>query len=85
LDYSKIIIISDTRYLDNKDAVIDKDEFKETIKNIKKIKRGALQYVEDYVAHMKKIRLLHPQEFERRYKYSTLQYFHKELKIKTIL
>ena len=85
LDYSKIIIITETKYLDNKDAIIDKDEFKETIRNIEKIKNQALQYVENYVAHMRKSRLLHPEEFKRRYQYSTLQYFHKELKINTIL
>jgi len=83
LDYSKIIIIADTKYLDNKDAIIDKDEFKETLKNLERIKREALQYVEDYVNHIKQIKLLHREEFKRRYQYSTLKYFHKELQIIT--
>ena len=34
LDYTKILIINKTEYLDNKDAIIDKDEYVETIKNL---------------------------------------------------
>ncbi len=45
LDYTKIVIISNTEYLDTQDAIIDKDEFK------------------------------------RRYSFSSLKYFHKELHI----
>lgn len=79
LDYTKILIINKTEYLDSKDAIIDKDEYVETIKNFDKIKREALKYVEDYVAHMNKSNILHPAEFDRRYKFSTLCYFHEEL------
>lgn len=79
LDYTKILIINKTEYLDNKDAIIDKDEYVETIKNFDKIKREALKYVEDYVAHMNKSNILHPAEFDRRYRFSTLYYFHEEL------
>lgn len=53
LDYSKIIIIKNTKYLDEKTAIIDKDEFKETIKFFEIIKKEALEYVEDYVAYVK--------------------------------
>jgi hypothetical protein len=51
--------------------------------NLKRIKREALKYVEDYVAHIKGVRALHPQEFRRRYAFSSLKYFHKELGIGT--
>ena len=44
-----------------------------------KIKYEALKFVEDYVAHMNKTRMLDNREFERRYTYSSLQYFHNEL------
>ena len=38
---------------DNVDAIIDKDEFKETIKNFETIKKEALEYVEEYMASKK--------------------------------
>lgn len=81
LDYTKIVIISKTTYIDNQNAIIDKDEFNETMINLDKIKAEALKFVEDYVAHVKNIKKLHIQEFQRRYKFSPLQYFHKELGI----
>lgn len=82
LDYSKIVILEKTDYIDTSDAIIDKDEFKETMINLKQIKREALAFVEDYVDHIKGIRLLHEKEFDRRYGFSPLKYFHKELGIK---
>lgn len=51
LDYSKIVIITKTDYIDSVDAIIDKDEFKETMVNLKQIKKEALDFVEDYVLH----------------------------------
>ena len=59
LDYSKIVIIAKTDYIDSIDAIIDKDEFNETMVNLERIKKEALDYVEEYVEHMKKIKLLH--------------------------
>ena len=82
MDYSKIIIIRNSDYLGNKDALIDKDEFNELMKNLDKIKREALQFVEDYVNHLEGRKKLHEAEFKRRYQFTTLQYFHDELKIK---
>ena len=81
LDYSKIVIITKTDYIDSVDAIIDKDEFKETMVNLKQIKKEALDFVEDYVLHMKGIKMLHEREFERRYGFSSLKYFHRELGI----
>lgn len=79
LDYSKIVIIKNKNYVGNKDAVIDKDEFKETMIRLDKIKYEALKFVEDYVAHLNKTRELDDREFKRRYTYSSLQYFHDKL------
>lgn len=79
LDYTKILIVDKTEYLDNKDALIDKDEFNETVKNLDKIKQDALEYVENYISHIKGNKPMHPAEFKRKYGFSTLQYFHKEL------
>ena len=81
LDYSKIIIINNTDYLDKENALIDKDEFNETIINLERIKKEALQFVEDYINHMQGTVKLHPAEFRRRYQFTALQYFHKELGI----
>ena len=81
LDYSKIVIIDKNEYIDSKDAFVDKDEFNETMIHLERIKKGALNYVEDYVSHMKNQVLLHPKEFQRRYQYSSLKYFHNELGI----
>ena len=81
LDYSKIVIITKTDYIDVTGAIIDKDEFNETMVNLERIKKEALDFVEDYVAHMNGIRLLHKKEFDRRYRFSPLKYFHNELEI----
>ncbi len=79
LDYTKILIISKTEYLDVRGAIIDRDEYIETMRNFEKIKRAALKYVEDYIAHICKKNILNPKAFERKYGFSTLQYFHEEL------
>ena len=81
LDYSKIVIIEKTNYIDTAGAVIDKDEFNETMVNLERIKKEALAFVEDYVEHVKGTRVLHKKEFYRRYVFSPLKYFHKELGI----
>ena len=67
--------------MDSIDAIIDKDELNETMVNLERIKKEALNYVEEYVEHMKGIKLLHKREFDRRYGFSSLKYFHKELGI----
>ena len=81
LDYTKIVIINNNKFIDDKTVVIDKDEYNETIKSIQKIKQDALKYVEDYIAHINGTNPLAHQEFNRRYTYSTLKYFHNELGI----
>lgn len=79
LDYTKIVILDSTEYLDTKDAIIDQDEYNETMLNLERIKEEALVFVEDYINHVNGTCKLHEVEFERRYKYSTLKYFHKEM------
>ena len=82
LDYSKMIIISNLDYLDGLSvAMIDKDEYKETMIHIEKIKREALKFLEDYIDCKRGKLFLHEREFKRRYTYSTLQYFHDILGI----
>lgn len=81
LDYTKIVIIKNTDFIDPAPLYIDQDEYNETIVNIEQIKIDALKFVEDYVKHISGVSLLHPMEFERRYSFSTLKYFHSELGI----
>ena len=81
LDYTKIVIINKSEYVDRADALVDKDEYNETVESIKRIKREALKFVDDYVNHVKDTQKLSLQEFKRRYSFSTLQYFHNELGI----
>ena len=64
-----------------KDEVIDKDEYNETIQNLERIKEEALLYVEKYIKQLKTKNVLTEEAFARKYKYSTLKYFHKELGI----
>ena len=49
--------------------------------NLGRIKEEAMCFVEDYVAHAKGNKKLHKREFERRYGFSPLKYFHEELGI----
>ncbi len=81
LDYTKIVIIKQLEYLDSKQGYVDKDEYLETVRNLRQIKAEALAYVEDYVAEMCGQSRLHPKEFQRKYSRSALPYFHKELGI----
>ena len=80
LDYSKIVIIKKTEYIGEK-AIIDQDEFKETRDNIDIIVNRAMEYIEEYTKHHKGITILAPAMYERKFKYSSLQYFHEELNI----
>ena len=81
LDYTKIVIINKMNYIDSVDVIIDQDEFRETIKHLEQIKEEALDFVEDYIAHINGTRKLHNVEFKRKYAFSPLKYFHKELNI----
>lgn len=82
LDYSKIVIVQKKEYLENFDAVVDRDEYKETRNNIEYIKKDAQAYIDDYVNQISgNLQKYDEKEFQRIYNYSTLQYFHKELGI----
>ena len=82
MDYSKIVIVQKKEYLENLDAVVDRDEYKETRDNIEYIKKDAQAYIDDYVNQISgNLQKYDEKEFQRIYNYSTLQYFHKELGI----
>lgn len=81
LDYSKIVLISKYEYGTAKNTVVDQDEYNETRKNIQKIATEAVAYIDGYVNHCNGTKVLHHKEFDRRYRYSTLPYFHDLLKL----
>ena len=54
--------------------------FNETIINLERIKQEALKFVEEYVLHITGIKIMHSREFNRRYAFSPLRYFHNILK-----
>lgn len=84
LDYTKIVIIRNLNYINESKAIIDQDEYNETRINIAKIKKEAQEFVEAYINHINKKKILSEQEFKRRYQYSSLKYFHSELGIQNI-
>ena len=81
LDYSKIAIIKDSKYLSDDVATVDNDEYSEMRSSIDHIVEEAVSYVETYVDHVRGTQKIHDREFERKYRYSTLPYFHDILKI----
>ncbi len=80
LDYTKIVIVKNESYI-GKCTVVDNDEAKELRMNAVNIHKDALKYVNGYINHLKGTKILASEEFNRRYKYTTLSYFHAELGI----
>lgn len=80
LDYSKIVLIEDISYLSDKDiALVDDDEYKEMKNNLDKIVMQVFKYINTYKNHIIGVNILDVKQFERKYKYSTLKYFHNML------
>lgn len=76
IDYSKLMLVTDFCYIDSEPVLIDDDEFKLSMAGMDKIVDGAVGYIDGYVDHVNGVRPLHPREYERRYQFSTLPYFH---------
>ena len=83
LDYSKSVIIkkADKGIYLCSNAIVDKDEYVETFRNIDTIVDKVIKHVDDFVDHHLGKKVLHIKEYERRYSRSTLIYFCKELGI----
>ena len=76
LDYSKIVIANKTEYIDSQQGIVDADEYREMMQNINLIVKEATEYVNDYIAYKKQdSNCISSQEFNRRYRFSTLSYF----------
>ena len=80
IDYSKMLIIKDDSYIGQL-SIIDASQMVCFNKNIATIQREIFEYLEGYINHVSGINVLHPISFNRKYKYSTLKYFHSELGI----
>lgn len=81
LDYTKICIIKNLDYIEDVTAIVDQDEYNEMRINIQQIVSQVYEYINDYVQHVKKISLISKRTFRKKYWYSSLKYFHKELGI----
>ena len=80
LDFSKLGIVSKDDYI-GESSTIDIDEYKEFEKQEDRIHMNLERYIHDYVEHINDHVPLHIKQFERKYKYPTLKYFHGELGI----
>lgn len=78
LDFSKIVLLENRKYLSEL-GVVDKDELEESYINLSKIYYQALKYINDYINHITLKKTLSKEEFKRKYQFTTLSYFHKEL------
>ncbi|MBQ8133091.1 MAG: hypothetical protein IJ192_01560 [Clostridia bacterium] len=82
LDYSKVVLIKDNDYIDSsRTVVVDQDEFTEAQRNMERIVSDITEYIDNYINHISGSTVLHPREFNRKYKFSTLKYFHDILKL----
>lgn len=81
LDYSKMVIIQESRYLSTSNSLVDNDEYIEAMKESERIISEAVTYLDDYINHNKNIITLNPEEYRKKYFYSTLSYFHNILQI----
>jgi len=81
LDYSKVVLIKDSVYLDSAHAVVDQDEYREAMRNMPQIVREIAAYIDKYIRHIRGTAPLHPREYERTYQFSTLPYFHDIMKL----
>lgn len=77
LDYKKTILIKDSSYIENSNSiVVDNDEYTIMMSKIDSIVSDIHSYISTYVNHMNGTTILHPREYLRRYRFSTLPYFH---------
>lgn len=82
-DYSKTVLIRPEDYdkylIEN--AVVDTDEYRAVRMSIYKIEKQISKYIEGYVKSVSDFENADKKSFERKYKYSTLKYFHDILGI----
>lgn len=84
LDYSKVVLIKKKEYIDTVSVVVDQDEYNEARANLPDIEKEIVEYIETYVNHINGSISIHRREYERKYKFSTLPYFHDVLGLDSI-
>lgn len=52
LDYSKILIIKDSKYIADGTTIVDKDEYNEAMKNMSRITEEVVEYIQEYINHI---------------------------------
>ena len=78
LDYTKIILIKDIDYIGT-NGLVDNDEYVEMMQNIKQICQEVNEYIDGYINHIENNN--ETKQNTKKYKYTTLKYFHEILKI----
>lgn len=74
-------IVTDESCFSDTMAIIHADEYAETMQNMNIISYDANKFVQDYVNHCTGIQPLNRHEYQRRYEFSPLKYFHEQLGI----
>lgn len=77
IDFTKLVIINDINYI-GAEKTIDEDEYMEFIIHKDVIHQRAAIYIKRYCELVKSNRI-ESREFNTKYKYSTLKYFHEFL------
>ncbi len=80
LDYSKVVLIKEPNFLGDK-TMVDNDEYKETIINLPKIVAEVTKYINGYIQAITEAIPIDKVQFDRKYKFTTLKYFHDILNI----
>ena len=76
VDYTKIVLIKDINYLGSK-GLVDNDEYVEMMQNIQKINKEVNDYINGYLEYVINENI----KYRKKYKYTTLKYFHDILEI----
>lgn len=83
LDYKKSVIIDNMSYVEfNGRAIVDSDEYTDTMRNLHIIVSEITRYIDTYIKHVNGKRQLHIRDYNRKYQFSTLPYFHDLLGLK---
>lgn len=77
-----MVIVNNNGFIDQEHpAHVDNDKYVKYIKNLDCIHCEALKFLKEYIDHITGNNQLDKEEFNRRYTYSPLQYFHNKLGI----
>lgn len=75
LDYTKLALIKDEKYISNTPAVVDNDEYTEMVTHIKSIVEEVCLYIETYRQYISGHPTISREKFARQYQFSTIGYF----------